>query len=273
MFNSSLTPPIHLWNPSNSRYHHHLHPNPKHRLLLPRWQQQHLTSPHFLGHPTVNFPYCGQKALSKAPYYLFFWHHVEFSVTLNIFAVGLGAAAAAAAKLLQLCPTLCDPIDSSPLDSPVPETLQPRTLEWIAISFSNAWRWKVKVKSPSPVGLFPTPWTIAYQALQSIGFSRQEYWSGLPFPSPWPWSNYPHTAGSPTNLKVPWAQEACLLILISSVCGTLWVFNIFFEYYIMSINYVTYLLCLSVFPLSPGRQGVGCFIHPCSLSFLKFIYF
>ena len=94
------------------------------------------------------------------------------------------AAAAAAAKLLQLCPTLCDPIDSSLPGSPVPGILQARTLEWVAISFSNAWKWKVKVKSLSRVRLLATPWTAACQAPLSMGFSRQEYWSGLPLPSP-----------------------------------------------------------------------------------------
>ena len=86
----------------------------------------------------------------------------------------------AAAKPLQLCPTLCNPIDSSPSGSPVPGILQARTLEWVAISFSNAWKWKVKVKSLSHVWLLATPWTAAYQAPLSMGFSRQEYWSGLP---------------------------------------------------------------------------------------------
>ena len=90
---------------------------------------------------------------------------------------------AAAAKSLQLCPTLCDPIDGSPPGSSVPGILQARTLEWVAISFSNAWKWKVKVKSLSRVQLFTTPWTVAYQAPPSMGFSRQEYWSGLPLPS------------------------------------------------------------------------------------------
>ena len=93
--------------------------------------------------------------------------------------------AAAAAKSLQSCPTLCDPIDGSPLGSYVPGILQARVLEWVAISFSNAWKWKVKVKSLSRVRLFATLWTAAYQAPQSMGFSRQEYWSGLPLPSPW----------------------------------------------------------------------------------------
>ena len=91
---------------------------------------------------------------------------------------------AAAAKSLQSCPTLCDPIDGSPPGSPVPGILQARTLEWVAISFSNAWQWKVKVKSLSRVLLYVIPWTVVYQASLSMGFSRQEYWSGLPFPSP-----------------------------------------------------------------------------------------
>ena len=93
-------------------------------------------------------------------------------------------SAAAAAKSLQSCPTLCDPIDGSPPGSPVPGILQARTLEWDAISFSSAWKWKVKVKSLSRVQLFTTPWTEGYQAPPSMGFSRLEYWSGLPLPSP-----------------------------------------------------------------------------------------
>ena len=93
-------------------------------------------------------------------------------------------AAAAAAKSLQSCSILCDPRDGSPPGSPVPGILQARTLEWVAISFSNAWKWKVKVKSLSRVRLFSTPWTAAFQAPPSMGFSRQEYWSGVPLPSP-----------------------------------------------------------------------------------------
>ena len=88
------------------------------------------------------------------------------------------------AKSLQSCPTLCDPRDGSPPSSPVPGILQARTLEWVAISSSNAGKWKVKVKSLSHVRLFATPWTAAYQAPPSMGFSRQEYWSGVPLPSP-----------------------------------------------------------------------------------------
>ena len=92
--------------------------------------------------------------------------------------------AAAAAKSLQSCPTLCNPIDSSAPGSPIPGILQARTLEWVAISFSNAWKWKAKVKSLSRVQLLVTPQTAAYQAPPSMGFSRQEYWSGVPLPSP-----------------------------------------------------------------------------------------
>ena len=88
------------------------------------------------------------------------------------------SAAAAAAKSLQSCLTMCDPIDGSPPGSPVPGILQARTLEWVAISFSNTWKWKVKVKLLSCVRLLATPWTAAYQAPPSMGFSRREYWSG-----------------------------------------------------------------------------------------------
>ena len=75
-------------------------------------------------------------------------------------------------------------IDGSPPGSPTPGILQARTLEWVASSFSNTWKWKVKVKSLSHVWLLVTPWTAAYQAPSSMGFSRQEYWSGVPLPSP-----------------------------------------------------------------------------------------
>ena len=125
-------------------------------------------------------------------------------------------AAAAAAKLLQSCPPLCDPTDGSPPGSPVPGILQARTLEWVAISFPYAWKWKVKVKSLSHVWLFVTPWTVAYQAPPSMGFSRQEYWSGVPFPSP-------------TNCAA-WAQCLSFLIckvrvIIASTQVLLWIHN------------------------------------------------
>ena len=89
-------------------------------------------------------------------------------------------AATAAAKSLQSCPTLCDPRDGSPPGSPVPGILQARTLEWVAIFFSNAWKWKGKAKSLCRIRLFATLWTAAYQAPPSMGSSKQEYWSGMP---------------------------------------------------------------------------------------------
>ena len=89
-----------------------------------------------------------------------------------------------AAKLRQSCPTMCDPIDGSPPGSAVPGILQARTLERVAVSFASAWKWKVKVKSLSRVQLFGTPWTAAYQAPPSMGFSRQEYWSGVMLSTP-----------------------------------------------------------------------------------------
>ena len=106
----------------------------------------------------------------------FCWNFLLFTA-LSLFS--------AAAKSLQSCLTLSDPIDGSPEGSPVPGILQARTLEWIAISFSSAWKWKVKVKSLRHVWPSATPWTAAYQAPPSVGFSRQEYWSGVPLPSPY----------------------------------------------------------------------------------------
>ena len=123
----------------------------------------------------------------------------------------------AAAKSLQSCLTLCDPRDGSPPGSAIPGILQARTLEGVSISFSNAWKWKVKVKSLSRFRLFTTPWTAAHQAPPSMGFSKKEYWSGVPFPSPMleseklKWSRsvqsdslWPHGL-QPTKLLHPWA--------------------------------------------------------------------
>ena len=114
---------------------------------------------------------------------LFHFHQEAFLVPLHISVVSSAYLMLCYAKSLQSCPTLCDPIEGSLPGSPVPGILQARTLEWVAISFSNAWKWKVKVKSLSRVWLLATPWTAAYQAPPSMGFSRQEYWSGLPLPS------------------------------------------------------------------------------------------
>ena len=111
------------------------------------------------------------------------------------------AAAAAAANSLQLCPIRCNPIDRSPPGSPVPGILQARTLEWVAISFSNTCNWKVKVKSLSRVRLLATPWTTAYQAPPYMGFSRQEYWSGVPLPA----------------LLEPWGKLLYLTVVVQSL--------------------------------------------------------
>ena len=109
--------------------------------------------------------------------------HFHFTNKVLIYSVTF-AAAAAAAKSLQSCPTLSDAIDGSPPGSPIPGILQARTLEWVAISFSNAGKWKVKVKLLSSVRFLATSWTAAHQAPPSMGFPRQEYWSGVPVPSP-----------------------------------------------------------------------------------------
>ena len=107
---------------------------------------------------------------------------------------------AAAAKSLQSCLTLCNPIDGSLPGSSILGILQARMLEWVAISFSNAWKWKVKMKSLSHVWLFETPCTAAYQAPPSMGVSRQEYWSELPLPSP---------AIHATMYQMPRSQNPC----------------------------------------------------------------
>ena len=103
-------------------------------------------------------------------------------IDLCVYSLPVPHSLAAAAKSLQSCPDLCDPIDGSPPGSPVPGILQARTLEWVAICFSSAWKWKVKLLSHVRPSV--TPWTAAFQAPPSMGFSRQEYWSGVPLPSP-----------------------------------------------------------------------------------------
>ena len=107
-----------------------------------------------------------------------------WSPSYSVLFYSKGLVAAAAAKSLQSCPTLCDPRDGSPPGSPVPGILQARTLEWVALPSPMHEKWKVKVKLLSHVRLLATPWTAAYQAPPSTGFSRQEYWSGVPLPSP-----------------------------------------------------------------------------------------
>ena len=123
-------------------------------------------------------------------------HSIYYFVWKRLFLFCFQISAAAAAKSLQSCPTLCDPIDGSPAGSPVPGILQARTLEGVAISFSNAWQWTVKVKSLSCVQLFVTPWTAAHQAPPSMGFSRQEYWSRVPLPTLFRYLGVPYSLGS-----------------------------------------------------------------------------
>ena len=119
----------------------------------------------------------GVSAIFWQFYYNMSWCKSLWLYPLSFVVCWASVTYAAAAKSLQSCPTLCNPIDSSPPGSPVPGILQARTLEWGAFSFSNAWKWKGKVKSLSHVRLFATPWTAAYQAPPSMEFSRQEYFS------------------------------------------------------------------------------------------------
>ena len=151
-------------------------------------------------------------------------------------------SAAAAAKSLQLCLTLCDPIDGSPLGSPVPGILQARTLEWVAISFSNAWKWKVKVKSLSHVRPSATPWTAAYQAPLSMGFSRQEYWSEVPLPSPKRSLVFPILLFS--SISLHWSLRKAFLSLLA----ILWSSAFRWVQYAYSISFLfSFAFCISSF--------------------------
>ena len=138
--------------------------NLQHFFISPNWYSNNNFRQQLLNN---NFISCSFKA-QKPPFYLVTALIGTLLLLLSRFS----------------CVRLCDPIDSSPPGSPVPGILQARTLEWVAISFSNAWKWKVKVKSLSRVRHLATPWTAAHQAPPSMGFSRQEYWSGVPLPSP-----------------------------------------------------------------------------------------
>ena len=159
-----------------------------------------------------------------------------------------------AVKSLQSCPTLCNPIDGSPPGSPIPGILQARTLEWVDVSFSNAWKWKVKVKSLSRIRLLATPWTATHQAPPSMGFSRQEYWSGVPLPSP---------------------------ILCMGRCKPLGSLHSFLSYapQLSKANPVSFFTLLLSFPApqqSPWGLGGAWWQHPLDLSFgspLFLIYF
>ena len=160
---------------------------------------------------------------------------------------------AAAAKSLQSCPTLCDAIDGSPPGSPVPGILQARTLEWVAISFSNAWMWKVKAKSLSRVRLLATPWTAAYQVPPPMGFSRQEYWSGVPLPSPTPLGTANFVGHEPGTLYLGrWRGffDICcsLAFLFISSSSSLWFLSIMEEPISMGTHIlITILWCRECF--------------------------
>ena len=119
----------------------------------------------------VPLPFLNPACTSGSSQFTYCWSIVWRILSIILLECEMSAAAA---KLLKSCPTLCGTIDTSPPDSPVPGILQARTLEWVAISFSNAWKWKVKVKSLSRVRLLVTQWTEAYQAPPSMGFSRQK---------------------------------------------------------------------------------------------------
>ena len=143
---------------------------------------------------------------------------------------GTAAAATAAAKSHQSSLTLCEPIDGSPPGSPVPGILQARTLGWAAIAFSNAGKWKVKVKSLSYVWLLATPWTAAYQAPLSMGYSRQDFWSGLP----WAWVNSGSWwwTGRPGMLRFIGLQR----VRLNWVTELIWSLWYAFCYFLINLN-------------------------------------
>ena len=113
-------------------------------------------------------------SLARTPWNLLMFWRLPFLAYCTV--------AAAAAKLLQLCPTLCDPIDGSPPGSPVPGILQARILEWVALSFCNAWKWKVNVKSLSPVWLRdPMDCSLLGSSVHGIFQARALAWGAIAF--------------------------------------------------------------------------------------------
>jgi len=151
---------------------------------------------------------------SSASYILLLIPYRVFLISVIVLFVSVCLffnSSSAAAKSLQSCLTLCDPIDSSAPGSTIPGILQARTLQWVAIALSSAWKWKVNVKLLSHVQLFVTPWTAAYQAPVSIGFSRQEYWSGLPL-----WSLLVDSF-SRFSFKDFWSSLLSLLLILFQV--------------------------------------------------------
>ena len=194
----------------------------------------------------------------------------SFVLDFNHYKLCTDSSYAAAAKSLQSCPTLCDPIDSSPPGSPIPGILQARTLEWVAISFSNASKWKVKVKSLSRVRLLATPWTTAHQAPPSMGFSRQEYWSGVPLPSPD--SSYRRCLFHITPLQSPStviSQFFCISIFSGLSCIdeiTWWTMIIFpFSYVFVYLGVTN--------SLSPRSCLIFCFLSSISSHFVTAVNF
>ena len=163
----------------------------------------------------VPLPFLKQAWTSGSSWFVYCW-----SLVWRIFSITL-LACAATAKSFQLCVTLCDPIDGSPWGSPVPGILQARTVEWVSISFSKAWKWKVKVRSLSHVQSSATPWTAVYQAPLSMGFSRQEYWSGVPLPSPIQFLLIKKTF-SLLKVKFYWFLiPRAIVVLVAELCPTL----------------------------------------------------
>ena len=184
--------------------------------------------------------------------------------------------AAAAAKSLRLCPTPCDPIGGSPPGSPVPGILQARTLEWVAISFSKVWKWKMKVKLLSRVRILATPWTAAYQAPPSMGFSRQEYWSGVPLPSPlsprvcsnlYPLSQWCHPTISSSATLFSFCLQSFHLVTLPLIPGL--------SFLKSSLDHVTSLykenrnLFLKLFAFPASWAIHLCQAHPITCLFLQ----
>ena len=176
--------------------------------------------------------------------------------------------AAAAAKSLQSCPTLCNPIDGLPPGSPVPGILQARTLEQVAIFFSNEWNWKVKVKLLSRVRLLETSWTAAYQAPPSMGFSRQEYWSGLPLPSP-----FLKLIDAKKNKKKTSSSDSCYSIqyFISLFVDTCLINLWFLPFYYMdnAERYFPLALFWMCGYLTPASGARKCYLKSLSFSWWR----
>ena len=202
----------------------------------------HLTGPYWIPnpHPVPNRYYTPEEYL---------WFREVFILST------------AAVKSCQSYPTLCDPIDGSPTGSSVPGILQARILEWVAISFSSSWKWKVKVKSLSHVQLLATPWTVAYQASPSMGFSKQEYWSGVPSPSPV--CVYPFSFGSNLSRHTENSE-----ILHGPFCGPTIIIPLAFSLIPLLARKVNPLLYLSF--LKQDQQNLSS-IQP-SKSYIYSIY-